>query len=126
MMTTGTRLPWSSHWRLRRVLSDGDGVAVIDQAVAWLSAVVTGTVVVARGIGGGRQKYLPEKFFSDFEREEGRVFRVRILNKRTKTKQNGQNRAREWKQRGKSSHVGNPTGCDWLMGRTYDPRALIA
>ncbi|GJS87075.1 retrovirus-related pol polyprotein from transposon TNT 1-94 [Tanacetum coccineum] len=51
---------------------------------------------------------------------------VWILNKRTKTKQNGQNRAREWKEYGKSSHVGNPTGCDWLMGHTYDPRALIA
>ncbi|GJZ76655.1 hypothetical protein Tco_0641327 [Tanacetum coccineum] len=61
-------------------VGDGDGVAVIDLVVAWLSDVVTGTAVVARGgvaagylwwrrlimvasgIDGGRRKYSPEKF----------------------------------------------------------------
>ncbi|GJS90460.1 reverse transcriptase domain-containing protein [Tanacetum coccineum] len=62
-------------------VDDGDGVAMIDLVVAWLSAMVTGTVVVAGGgvaagclwcrrlmvvacgIGGGRRKYSPKKFF---------------------------------------------------------------
>ncbi|GKB71568.1 hypothetical protein Tco_0932980, partial [Tanacetum coccineum] len=35
-------------------VGDGDGVAVIDLVVAWLSVVVTGTVVWQRGVYGGR------------------------------------------------------------------------
>ncbi|GJV62794.1 hypothetical protein Tco_1473622 [Tanacetum coccineum] len=63
-MTVAVVRRWR-RWRWWRMSArgDGDGVAVIDQAVAWLSAVVTRTVVVARGISGGRRKYSPKKFF---------------------------------------------------------------
>ncbi|GKD28273.1 hypothetical protein Tco_1239051 [Tanacetum coccineum] len=44
-------------------VDDGDGVAMIDLVVAWLSAVVTGTVVVARG--GVAAGYFPEVFPED-------------------------------------------------------------
>ncbi|GKB32578.1 hypothetical protein Tco_0871979 [Tanacetum coccineum] len=61
MMTTGTRMPWSSHGGCGGN-GDGDDGGGSAKAMAWLSVVVTGTVVVARGIGGGRRKYSPEKF----------------------------------------------------------------
>nr|GEW07847.1 reverse transcriptase domain-containing protein [Tanacetum cinerariifolium] len=46
-----------------------------------------------------------------------------------KTKQSGQNQAREWKKflksKPKAVHVGEPRGFDWLIVLAHDPRAMI-
>ncbi|GJZ39060.1 hypothetical protein Tco_0585623 [Tanacetum coccineum] len=62
-------------------VGDGDGVAVIDLVVAWLSAVVTGTVVVARGgvatraLRTFREQYSPRIKFKQIGGALGRALR---------------------------------------------------